>query len=95
MSEEGRPIPYLQLSSSNSTGVSEKLRVYIQAGVHGDEPAGDEGALDFLGKLDADLPGPHPSSIRWTSESSLATLQTVLRISSATWLPTSIPTATI
>ncbi|KAH6661500.1 carboxypeptidase 2 [Plectosphaerella plurivora] len=52
-SEEGRSLPYVKLSTnhlgrSNST---EKLRVYLQGGVHGDEPAGDQAILALLGKL--------------------------------------------
>ncbi|OLN83713.1 Carboxypeptidase 2-like protein 3 [Colletotrichum chlorophyti] len=56
-SEEGRPFPYLHLSStkkgrraSNST---EKVRVWVQAAVHGNEPAGDQSILALLGALDA------------------------------------------
>lgn len=55
-SEEGRPIPFLHLSSSSSFGGSSnitKLKVYIHGGIHGNEPAGDQGALAFLGKLDS------------------------------------------
>ncbi|KAK2035123.1 carboxypeptidase [Colletotrichum zoysiae] len=56
-SEEGRPFPYLYLSStklsrraSNST---DKIRVWIQGAVHGNEPAGDQSLLALLGALDA------------------------------------------
>ncbi|KAK1982794.1 carboxypeptidase [Colletotrichum cereale] len=56
-SEEGRPFPYLYLSSpkssrraSNSTG---KVRVWVQGAVHGNEPAGDQSLLALLGALDA------------------------------------------
>ncbi|TQN70529.1 Carboxypeptidase 2 [Colletotrichum shisoi] len=56
-SEEGRPFPYLHLSStkssrrvSNSTG---KVRVWVQGAVHGNEPAGDQSLLALLGALDA------------------------------------------
>lgn len=58
-SEQGRSIPYLYLSEStqavtgNSTGSTEKLRVYLQAAIHGNEPAADEGTLALLGKMDA------------------------------------------
>ncbi|ETN39189.1 uncharacterized protein HMPREF1541_05412 [Cyphellophora europaea CBS 101466] len=50
-SEEGRAINYLYLSdqSVNST----KLKVYIQAAIHGDEPAGDQSVMALLGKMDA------------------------------------------
>lgn len=54
LSEEGRAIPYLFLSSSPGyTGNNTKLKVYIQAAIHGNEPAADSGALALLGKLDA------------------------------------------
>ncbi|KAK1961787.1 carboxypeptidase [Colletotrichum sublineola] len=56
-SEEGRPFPYLYLSStklsrraSNSTG---KVRVWLQGAVHGNEPAADQSLLALLGALDA------------------------------------------
>lgn len=57
-SEEGRPIPYLFLSSSsqdstNSLNTTPKLKVYIQAAIHGDEPAGDQAVMALLGKMDA------------------------------------------
>jgi predicted deacylase len=32
----------------------KKLRVWIQGGVHGNEPAGDQAVLALLGKMDAD-----------------------------------------
>lgn len=64
-SEQGRSIPYLYLStssqpqgssvdaaSSNSTD-SSKVRAYIQGAIHGNEPAGDQGLLALLGKMDA------------------------------------------
>ncbi|KAL8365248.1 hypothetical protein RB595_004177 [Gaeumannomyces hyphopodioides] len=54
LSEEGRAIPYVYLSSpgsaQNETG---KLRVYMQGGIHGNEPAGDQSILALLGKMDA------------------------------------------
>ncbi|KAI1140146.1 Zn-dependent exopeptidase [Hypoxylon sp. FL0543] len=54
-SEEGRPFPYVFLSSPASQGGAKpKLRVWIQGGVHGNEPAGDQAVLALLGKLDAD-----------------------------------------
>ncbi|KAH8667714.1 hypothetical protein BGZ61DRAFT_498229 [Ilyonectria robusta] len=57
-SEEGRSIPYAFLSTStkpesaNSTA-PKKVRVWMQGGVHGNEPAGDQALLALLGKLDA------------------------------------------
>ncbi|KAI1477482.1 carboxypeptidase [Daldinia eschscholtzii] len=55
-SEEGRAFPYAVLSSPPSPRESKgpKLRVWIQGGVHGNEPAGDQAVLALLGKLDAD-----------------------------------------
>ncbi|KAM3424494.1 hypothetical protein BST61_g6498 [Cercospora zeina] len=54
LSEEGRAIPYLFLSSSPGyAGNNTKLKVYIQAAIHGNEPAADQGALALLGKMDA------------------------------------------
>ncbi|CAK1358122.1 unnamed protein product [Cercospora beticola] len=54
--EEGRPLPYVFLSQSASIGEATnntKLKVYIQAAIHGNEPAADEGALALLGKMEA------------------------------------------
>lgn len=54
MSEEGRQIPYLYLSDpSQKSGNTTKLRVYIQASIHGDEPAGDQAVMALIGKMDA------------------------------------------
>ncbi|KAF7188298.1 Carboxypeptidase 2 [Pseudocercospora fuligena] len=54
LSEEGKAIPYLFLSSSPAyASNSAKLQVYIQAAIHGNEPAADQGALALLGKMDA------------------------------------------
>ncbi|KAI8957070.1 Zn-dependent exopeptidase [Daldinia sp. FL1419] len=54
-SEEGRAFPYVVLSDLSSQRTQEpKLRVWIQGGVHGNEPAGDQAVLALLGKLDAD-----------------------------------------
>lgn len=54
-SEEGRSFPYVFLSSpSAQESQKPKLRVWIQGGVHGNEPAGDQAVLALLGKLDAD-----------------------------------------
>ncbi|KAI0107166.1 carboxypeptidase [Nemania sp. FL0031] len=55
-SEEGRPFPYVYLSQKPGLpgdGDTPKLRVWIQGGVHGNEPAGDQAVLALLGKLDA------------------------------------------
>lgn len=67
VTEEGRSLRYVHLSSSsepwNSTlQVPEtpmpppqaKLRVWIQGGVHGCEPASDQSILALLGKMDAE-----------------------------------------
>lgn len=59
-SGEGRNFPYIYLSSSstsNETSFStdeKKLRIWLQAAVHGNEPAGDQSLLAFLGKMDAE-----------------------------------------
>ncbi|RSL63239.1 hypothetical protein CEP54_005343 [Fusarium duplospermum] len=56
-SEDGRSIPYVFLSTATqpqtNASVSEKLRVYLQGGVHGNEPGGDQLLLALLGKFDA------------------------------------------
>lgn len=52
-SEEGRAIPYVFLSLPNSEG-TKKLRVYLQAAIHGNEPAADQSVLALLGKMDAE-----------------------------------------
>ncbi|KAL8397083.1 hypothetical protein RB594_003974 [Gaeumannomyces avenae] len=64
-SEEGRAIPYVYLSSPGSSSTrndtaaaaaaaaGSKLRVYIQGGIHGNEPASDQSVLALLGKMDA------------------------------------------
>lgn len=54
-SEEGRSVPYIWLSDSedfNGTSTG-KLRIYIHGGVHGNEPAGDQAVMAFLGQLDS------------------------------------------
>ncbi|KAH7210501.1 hypothetical protein BKA60DRAFT_524414 [Fusarium oxysporum] len=53
-SEEGRAIPYVFLSLPNTNSSSDKLRIYLQAAIHGNEPAADESVLAFLGKMDAE-----------------------------------------
>ena len=57
-SEEGKSFPYVYLSESNedslsSANGSNKVRVWVQAAVHGNEPAGDQSLLALLGKMDA------------------------------------------
>lgn len=56
-SEEGRSFPYIFLSTSSSNGTSAsstgKLRAWLQGGVHGNEPGGDQSMLALLGKMDA------------------------------------------
>ncbi|TDZ39301.1 Carboxypeptidase 2 [Colletotrichum trifolii] len=56
-SEEGRPFPYLRLSSTKPSrrvaNSTSKVRVWLQAAVHGNEPAGDQSVLALLGALDA------------------------------------------
>ncbi|KAI0433522.1 carboxypeptidase [Xylaria sp. FL1042] len=55
-SEEGRSFPYVYLSQKSrqtSDESTKNLRVWIQGGVHGNEPAGDQAVLALLGKLDA------------------------------------------
>ncbi|KAK1978690.1 carboxypeptidase [Colletotrichum cereale] len=62
-SEEGRAIPYVYLSASEpvpgglesraNASAPGKVRVWMQGGVHGNEPAGDQALLALLGKLDA------------------------------------------
>ncbi|KAL0931231.1 Carboxypeptidase 2-like protein 3 [Colletotrichum truncatum] len=57
-SEEGRPFPYLHLSTGSKksrrvANSTEKVRVWLQGAVHGNEPAGDESMLALLGALDA------------------------------------------
>ncbi|KAM0702598.1 hypothetical protein Q7P35_010029 [Cladosporium inversicolor] len=56
--EQGRPLPYVYLteptqSSHGNTTAKPKLRVYIQGEIHGNEPAGDQGIMALLGKMDA------------------------------------------
>ena len=48
-SEEGRAIPYVTLSNGKDT--DKKLRLWLQGGQHGDEPASDQGALALLAKF--------------------------------------------
>ncbi|KAF4978532.1 hypothetical protein FZEAL_5104 [Fusarium zealandicum] len=53
-SEELRPFPYVRLSTSRSPKSKDKVRVWIQGAVHGNEPAGDESLLALLGKFNAE-----------------------------------------
>ncbi|KAI9367284.1 hypothetical protein BJX61DRAFT_551558 [Aspergillus egyptiacus] len=55
-SEEHRSFPYVHLSASHARcgDSSDKVRVWIQGAVHGNEPAGDEATQALLGKFDAD-----------------------------------------
>lgn len=53
-SEQGRPIFTAFLSDPKSQPAnSTKLRVWLQAAIHGNEPAADQGAMALLGKMDA------------------------------------------
>lgn len=52
-SEQNRPIPYMVLTSSSQPSNTTKLHVYLQGAIHGNEPAGDQGILALLGKMDA------------------------------------------
>ncbi|KAF2165668.1 hypothetical protein M409DRAFT_67051 [Zasmidium cellare ATCC 36951] len=54
LSEEGRAIPYLFLAESAGSAARNdtKLQVYIQAAIHGDEPAGDQAVAALIGKMD-------------------------------------------
>ncbi|KAM5344351.1 hypothetical protein ACJ41O_012888 [Fusarium nematophilum] len=55
-SEEGRVIPYIYLSTSQKTprgkNSAKKLRIWLQGGVHGNEPAGDQALLALLAGFD-------------------------------------------
>lgn len=55
-SEEGRSFPYVYLSPPGQNGESNatgRLRVWIQAAVHGNEPASDQAILALLGEMDS------------------------------------------
>ncbi|KAK1496661.1 carboxypeptidase [Colletotrichum tamarilloi] len=64
-SEEGRSIPYVYLSTSKgvptdtsqntygNASAPSKVRIWMQGGVHGNEPAGDQALLALLGRFDA------------------------------------------
>ncbi|KAF5662538.1 carboxypeptidase 2 [Fusarium heterosporum] len=51
-SEEHRSFPFVKLSVSKSAKTSDKVRIWIQGAVHGNEPAGDQSLLALLGKFD-------------------------------------------
>lgn len=51
-SQEGRDIPYLMLSNGKDS--DSKLRVWLQGGLHGNEPGGGEGMLALLGEMNHD-----------------------------------------
>ncbi|RBQ75051.1 hypothetical protein FVER14953_12052 [Fusarium verticillioides] len=53
-SEELRSFPFVKLSSSKGPKTSDKVRVWVQGAVHGNEPAGDQSLLALLGKFDKD-----------------------------------------
>lgn len=48
-SQENKKIPYLYLSNNNNA--KNKIRVWLQGGIHGNEPAGAEGMLALLVKM--------------------------------------------
>ncbi|KAK0387663.1 hypothetical protein NLU13_3908 [Sarocladium strictum] len=55
LSEEGRQFPYVHLTRSKAPGSGKndtKVRLLIQSHIHGNEPAGEEAVLAFLGKMD-------------------------------------------
>ncbi|KAJ0373650.1 hypothetical protein COL26b_008119 [Colletotrichum chrysophilum] len=62
-SEEGRTIPYVYLSTTKripdslashaNASVPSKVRIWMQGGVHGNEPSGDQALLALLGRFDA------------------------------------------
>lgn len=56
-SEELRGFPYIHLNKGgcrSRTNTTDKVRVWIQGAVHGNEPAGDEATQALLGKFDDD-----------------------------------------
>jgi len=52
-SEEGRSFPYVHLKAHGKKKGHNKVRVWIQGAVHGNEPAADEATQALLGKFDA------------------------------------------
>ncbi|KAF2208442.1 hypothetical protein CERZMDRAFT_49365 [Cercospora zeae-maydis SCOH1-5] len=64
-SEEGRDFSYVLLTSCQQSNYtyspsSDKVRIWIQGGVHGNEPGGDQAVMALLGKMDANQ--------TWTNE---------------------------
>ncbi|KAI3588126.1 pyridoxal phosphate-dependent transferase [Fusarium oxysporum f. sp. albedinis] len=53
-SEELISFPFVKLSSSKGPKTTDKVRVWVQGAVHGNEPAGDQSLLALLGKFDKD-----------------------------------------
>ncbi|KAF5609935.1 carboxypeptidase 2 [Fusarium subglutinans] len=53
-SEELRSFPFVKLSSSKGPKTTDKVRVWVQGAVHGNEPAGDQSLLALLGKFNKD-----------------------------------------
>lgn len=53
-SEEGRSYPHIRLTAGEGKSTNDKLRVWIQGAVHGNEPGGDEAVQALLGKFDYD-----------------------------------------
>lgn len=51
-SEEARSFPYVRLSQAKTRARSNKVRIFVQGAVHGNEPAGDESLMALLGKFD-------------------------------------------
>ncbi|KAK2133170.1 pyridoxal phosphate-dependent transferase [Fusarium oxysporum II5] len=51
---ELRSFPFVKLSSSKGPKTTDKIRVWVQGAVHGNEPAGDQSLLALLGKFDKD-----------------------------------------
>lgn len=50
-SQEGKNIPYLYLSNNKNS--NNKVKVWLQGGIHGNEPAGAEGMLALLGLMES------------------------------------------
>lgn len=48
-SQKGRDIPYIHINKKS--GVNDKVKVWIQAGIHGNEPASSEGVLYLIEQL--------------------------------------------
>ena len=50
-SQRGLEIPMLTFNKASDTSEKDKVRVWIQAGIHGDEPASTEGILYLIQQL--------------------------------------------